>query len=187
MEVDLSISVRLMGASLYIRSRIVEFRKGNLIWGLFLILIGSVLLISNLSQVSMEILWPVFPLTVGLVFWIGYFRDRKNHGLLMPGSILVVVSILFFYCNLLGWEQMEILWPVFIMAPAVGFIAMYFGGEKDQGLLIPAGILFGAGIIFLIISSGFGDYWPVFLIIVGLLLIFSQKFNQKKNQQSSES
>ncbi len=165
----------------------MEFRKGNLIWGSFLILIGIVLLIGNLSKVSMEILWPVFPLTVGLAFWVGYFHDHKNYGLLMPGSILVVVSLLFFYCNLSGWEQMEILWPVFIMAPAVGFIAMYFGGGKDQGLLIPAVILFGTGIVFLIISSGFGDYWPVLLIIAGVFLIVSQKnLWQKKDQNSSD-
>jgi hypothetical protein len=164
----------------------MEFKRGNLIWGIFLILIGLVLLIGNLSQVGMEILWPVFPLTVGLSFWIGYVHDRKNHGLLMPGSILVVVSLLFFYCNLFGWWHMETLWPIFIMAPAVGFIAMYFGGKKERGLLIPAGILFSLGIIFLFVSSGLGDYWPVFLIIAGLLLIVSQRFNQKKNHQQTE-
>ncbi len=164
----------------------MEFKKSNLIWGLFLILIGIVFLIGNLSQISMEILWPVFPLTVGLAFWIGYFYDRKNHGLLMPGSILIVVSLLFFYCNVFGWGRMETLWPVFIMAPAVGFVAMYFGGERDQGLLIPAGILFGTGILFLIISSGFGDYWPVLLIIAGLWLIISQMSDQKKIQKQSK-
>ena len=147
-------------------------RKGNnLIWGLFLIVMGIAFLIGNFSRVGMEALWPIFPLAVGLAFWVGYLYDRKNYGLLMPGSILVVVSLLFFYCNFQGWWHMETLWPVFILAPAAGFIAMYVGGAKDQGLLIPAGILTAVGVIFLFVSSGLGDYWPVFLIIAGILLI----------------
>ncbi len=165
----------------------MELKRGNLIWGIFLILIGCVFLIGNLSQVGMEILWPVFPFAVGLAFWIGYIYDRKNIGLLMPGSILVVISLLFFCCAIFDWWRMETLWPVFIMAPAVGFVAMYFGGKKEQGLLIPAGILFSIGIIFLFVSSGLGDYWPVLLIIAGVLLIVSHTFiRQKELNKSSD-
>ena len=149
----------------------MERKKSNLIWGAILIAMGVIFLIGNFSRVGMEALWPIFPLLIGVGFWSGYFRDRKNYGLLMPGSILVVVSLLFFYCNFLGWWHMETLWPVFILAPAVGFITMYFGGAKDQGLLVPAGILGAVGLIFLFLSSGFGDYWPVLLIIAGVLLI----------------
>jgi len=149
----------------------MERKKSNLTWGVLLIAMGILFLIANFSRVGMETLWPIFPLAVGIGFWIGYFNDRKNFGLLMPGSILVVVSLLFFYCNSSGWWHMEELWPVFILAPAAGFIAMYFGGPRDQGLLIPAGILTAVGLIFLFVSSGLGDYWPVFLILAGILLI----------------
>lgn len=74
---------------------------------------------------------------------------------------------------------METLWPVFILAPAVGFLAMYFGGAKEQGLLIPAGILSGVGVIFLFVTSGFGDYWPLFLILAGVLLILLKGLPKK--------
>ena len=157
----------------------MEHRGSNFIWGFFLIGMGIIFLIGNLSRVGMESLWPVFPLTVGLAFCVGYFYDRKNYGLLMPGSILIVVSLLFFYCNFTDWWHMETLWPVFILAPAVGFLAMYFGGAKEQGLLIPAGILSGVGIIFLFVTSGFGDYWPLFLILAGVLLILLKGLPKK--------
>lgn len=163
----------------------MERRGNNLIWGVFLIVMGIVFIVGNLSRVGMEALWPVFPLAVGLAFWVGYFNDRKNFGLLMPGSILVVVSLLFFYCNFLGWWRMETLWPVFILAPAVGFLAIYFGGTKDQGLLVPAGILSLVGIIFLFVSYGFGDYWPVFLIIAGIILIVVQGLPRGKREEKS--
>ena len=149
----------------------MESKRHNMIWGIFLILVGVIFIIGNFSRVGMEMLWPVFPMAVGLAFWIGYFHDRKNFGLLMPGSILVIVSLLFFYCNFVGWWHMETLWPIFMLAPAVGFVAMYLGGAKDQGLLIPASILTALALIFLFVSSGLGDYWPVFLIIAGILLI----------------
>ena len=163
----------------------MEQKKGNLVWGIFLIVIGSIFLLGNVSRVGMETIWPIFPLAVGLAFWVAFFYDRKNFGLLMPGSILLVVSLLFFYCNFIGWWHMETLWPIFILAPAVGFFAMYFGGAKDQGLLIPAGILSALGIIFLFVSSGLGDYWPVFLIVAGILIIVLQGRAGKKSEKKS--
>ena len=160
----------------------MEHRKSQLTWGIFLILLGVVFLLGNISRVGMDTLWPIFPLAVGLMFFIGYFHDRKNYGLLMPGSILVVVGLLFFYCNFAGWWRMETLWPVFILAPAVGFVAMHWGGAKEWGIsmLIPAGILGGIAVIFLFLSTGVGDYWPVFLILAGILLIlFHGKWHEK--------
>ena len=152
----------------------MERSSQHLVWGILLIILGVVFLLGNLSEVSMARLWPVFPLVVGLGFWIAYFENRQNAGILMPGSILVVTSLLFFYCNLTSWSEMELLWPVFVLAPAVGFIAMYLGGNRDRSLLFPAGILILIGIIFLSISHGLSEYWPILLIIAGAGLILSQ-------------
>jgi hypothetical protein len=162
----------------------MENPKSNMVWGIFLIVIGLVFLIGNISRIGMEILWPAFPLTVGLAFWIGYIFDRKNVGLLMPGSILVIVGLLFFYCAIFGWYRMANLWPLFIIAPAVGFISIYFGGSRDSELLIPAGILAGIGIVFLFISHGLGDYWPVLLILAGSFLIVIHLMVKQKSQSS---
>lgn len=149
----------------------MEEKKHNLIWGILLIAVGGIFLIGNFTSLGMDGLWPLFPLAVGIAFWVGYFHDKKNFGLLMPGSILIVVSLLFFYCIFYGWWRMEYLWPVFILAPAAGFVAMYFGGTKEPGLLIPAGILGTIGFIFLFLSYGFGNFWPIMLIIAGVLII----------------
>lgn len=149
----------------------MEQVKHHFGWGIVLIVLGGIFLVGNLSSAGMDLLWPAFPLAVGLAFWIGYFLDRKNYGLVMPGTILIFISLLFFYCNFTGWGKMETLWPIFILTPAAGFIALYFLGPREAGLLIPAGILSVVGIIFLFFSAGFGDWWPVFLIAAGILMI----------------
>ncbi len=157
--------------------------KNALIWGVFFIFIGLVFFIGNISERGMEELWPVFPLAVGLAFMASFFHDRKQYGLLMPGFILVIVSLLFLYCTIDGWDNMNMLWPVFIMAPGAGFLAMYFGGQKEAGLLIPAGVLFGTGIIFMLISSGLGQYWPATLVVAGLILVGVSRIGRKDKKK----
>jgi hypothetical protein len=142
-----------------------------MVWGGFFIFIGIVLLIGNFTNLYMDELWPVFLIAGGAAFGVGYFLNRDNYGLLMPGTLLAVIGLLFLYCSLKGWHHMESLWPVFILAPACGFVAMYFGGIREKGLLIPAGILFVIGLLFLFISLDVGEFWPILLILIGVLLI----------------
>ena len=73
------------------------------------------------------------------------------------------------------------LWPVFVIAPAVGFVSLYFGGAKDSDLLIPAGILTGLGIIFFLVSYNLGEYWPILLILIGIVMIVLHLLNKRKN------
>ena len=146
-------------------------QKNQLVVALSLIGLGLLLLVANISRVGMDILWPIFPLAVGAAFWFGYFNNRKNVGLLMPGSILVIIGLLFFYCAVFGWWHMEMLWPVFILAPAAGFFAMYTGGLRDNGLLIVGGILAAIGFIFLFANTRMADFWPLILIIAGIILV----------------
>ena len=155
--------------------------KTNVVWGAFFILIGVVLLIGNFSDFGIGELWPVFLLAGGAAFFVGYLLNRDHYGLLMPGSILTVIGLLFLYCSVDGWCHMENLWPLFILAPAAGFVAMYFGGIREKGLLIPAGILFTIGLLFLFVSMDLGKFWPVMLILGGGILIAMDLISRKKN------
>ena len=164
----------------------MEESKRKFVWGYLLIGIGVILLIGNMSRFGMEVLWPIFPFAVGVSFFISYFMQKKDVGLLMPGTILVVISILFFYCAISGWWNMETLWPVFILAPAVGFIVLYIFGNRDSSFLIPAVILSCVGAIFLMLSHGFGDFWPIFLIVAGIVLIILTRKTPSQSSKSSE-
>jgi hypothetical protein len=144
------------------------------IGGVF-ISIGVIFLLANFHLISIRSFWPVFVLGPGLGFIIAFFAQKKNYGMLMPGSILTTIGILFFYCEIAGWHSMEYLWPFFIIAPGIGFFALYYFGEKDRHLLIPATILTSIGFIFLAVNNAETYTWPIILIIVGLWLLFNKK------------
>jgi len=119
----------------------------------------------------MKQLWPIFVLAPGIFFFALYFSNPKDYGVLMPASILTIIGCLFFYCTFYGWYNMKYLWPWFILAPAIGFILMYFLGPREQGLLIPAGILSTLGLIFLLVQSEYNYLWPIILILAGAVII----------------
>ncbi|MBN2105686.1 hypothetical protein JW835_16735 [bacterium] len=156
--------------------------KTRYLFGIILIVVGVIFLLVNFSDVSMSHLWPFFPLTVGIGLVLGYFQNRDNLGFLMPGVVLITISLLFFYCAISGWHHMSQLWPVFIWAPAGGFIAMYFGGSRDRGLLMPAGILGLIGFIFIAVNYRISNFLPVVMIAVGAFLVLSQIFSGKKGE-----
>jgi len=155
--------------------------RNQLLFGSALIIIGVIFLLVNFSDVSMSHLWPFFPLTVGIGLVLSYFRNRENVGFLMPGIVLITISTLFFYCALSGWHHMSQLWPVFVLAPAAGFIAMYFGGTRDRGLLMPAGVLGLIGFIFIAVNYRLSNFLPVAMILVGIFLVVSQLYSSKKD------
>jgi hypothetical protein len=70
---------------------------------------------------------------------------------------------------------MERLWPFFVMAPGLGFVMMYLFGKRERGLLIPAGILTGLGLIFLLNVNESEYLWPGVLILAGVLFLIKWK------------
>lgn len=152
--------------------------------GIMLIILGVLFLIANFANVHLEALWPVFVLGPGVAFIVMFFRDRNNYGVLMPGTILTIIGLLFFACTVYGWDQMEHLWPLFIMAPGLGFVMMYLFGKHERGLLIPAGILTGLGLVFLLDANESEYLWPGVLILVGLLFLVRWKKENSPGTQA---
>ena len=140
--------------------------------GVLLIALGAIFLASNLGAFDLFDYWPVLLIVLGLFFFGLWLRERPNYGLLMPFAVLVVTGGLFLYCQLNGWYYMRDLWPLFIIAPGIGFFLMYFLGEQEGGLLIPGSILLVLGIVFLSGNRWIGDWWPAILIVIGVLLLF---------------
>jgi hypothetical protein len=148
--------------------------------GLGLIFLGIIFLLENLNVITFNffLIWPVFVILGGVGFLLGFFINKKNYGLVMPGIILIIYGSLFMYCNIMGWEYMQSLWPVFLLGPGLGFFVLYFAGQKDKGLLLPGGILTVLGLLFIFRYFEYLRYWPVLLIIGGIVLIF---LSGKKN------
>lgn len=145
--------------------------RSNYTVGIVLILLGIFFLCVQLGFVNWDNFWPFVLIVGGLLFYLGFLVNRRNFGLLMPGTILLVIGFLFFYTNQGHWYRMDELWPTFILAPGLGFILMYIFGPKGNTLWIPATVLIVLACLFYSRLWGIFRYWPVILILVGLYLL----------------
>jgi len=140
-----------------------------------LIILGIIFLPPNITPVRMDHLWPFFVLAPGIYFAYLYYADRTNVGLLLPSAILIIISLIFFACSIGGWSLITDLWPLFIIAPGIGFLLMYFLGTHERGFLVPAVILLLVGFIFAAAATDFVPFWPILLIVVGLFIILRRR------------
>ena len=161
-------------------------KTSDIIIGIGFIIIGIIFLFENFGYIAFDFedIWPLFVVLGGCAFWVGYLKDKKNYGLIMPGTILIIYGLMFWYCSFEGWYYMTTVWPGFLIGPGLGFYFMYLFGEKEKGLLVPATILTGIGVLFLFRYSGILRYWPVIFIVIGLLLIFKHKKQSKQDTET---
>jgi len=150
-----------------------RINRPNFITGLLLILLGLFFLGAQLGYICWENLWPLILIIGGALFFLGFFLNPKHYGLLMPGSVLTIVGLLFLYTNSGRWYAMEYLWPIVILAPGIGFVLMYLFGPKRNGFWIPAVILVTMALIFFVRFWCVLRYWPVILILIGFYILIN--------------
>jgi uncharacterized membrane protein YgcG len=154
----------------------MEKRGHSIMPGLILIVLGVLIILHSSGTVRIDWgdFWIYIIILLGLLFWLGFLFDRRNVGLLMPGSVLLTIGLVFLYAAQTDWSVMGELWPFFILAPAFGFYAMFLFGERERGLLVPAGILTVIGVIFLLQSLRYSVRyaWAIGFIVIGALLLF---------------
>ncbi|MBD3275304.1 MAG: hypothetical protein GF372_08345 [Candidatus Marinimicrobia bacterium] len=138
-------------------------QKNNYIFGIALIVFGLLILLYNVGVLHLRHWWPLILVALGVAFFVGWFNDRNQTGLLLPGAILVILGFQFWFLHA-GWQ-------IYVLAPAVGFWLMYFLGPRDVGLLIPAIILTLVAVVFWFEGTAYYEYWPVLFIIAGIILI----------------
>jgi len=171
-------------------------RKTGKTLGIVLVVLGVLFLLKNLGilgpwkLISVATLlrltgrfWPLlFLILPGLLFHSAYFSgSRRNPGLLVPGGILLVLGLAFQFNMLFGGWGFT--WPLYIFSVAFGLFELYIFGSRDQGLLIPIGILTALSLVFFIafslnnlLSFNTKPYAiPVVLIIMGILVLSGGK------------
>jgi hypothetical protein len=139
--------------------------------GVILIVIGVFFLMIQSDIIDWNNFWALILVLLGLAFFTGFLLDRKNFGLLMPATILTIIGVLFLYLSLTDWDQMEYLWPTFILAPGIGFFLMHFSTPKTDKLYIPGTILVVISLAFFTQFWQLFAYWPYFLIGIGVYLV----------------
>lgn len=157
-------------------------KQGSLIIGIVVIMIGVLLLLSNFGYINFKWYnyWPLLFWVLGFMFESAFFSNKTTDpGLLVPGGIFLTFALIFTPCAFWGFQLMEYLWPLFILAPAIGLFQMYIFGPKNKTLLIPIGILSTIGGIFLISNIASIKYVEIFigiiLVVIGIMLIIAGK------------
>lgn len=129
--------------------------------------------------------WPtLFVLPLGIFFHWLYFSvlGGKGVGVLVPGGVLLTVYGVCQIAMLLdNWSMM---WPGFILAPAVGLFELYWFGGRNKWLLIPINILTFLSLLFFAIFSigyvlskltGGSSILAILLIGAGALALMSRR------------
>ncbi len=132
--------------------------------GLILIALGILFLLGRTALSG-----AVFLGGLGAIFIIAYFGTRK-YGWLIPGCILAGLGV----GELMGWSSLGL---------GLGFIAIFVvdlivRGKSHWWPLIPGVIISldalnsRAGAVLAPIQGLINNFWPVLLIVIGVLLLF---------------
>jgi hypothetical protein len=157
-----------------------KIQGGRLLTGIVFIAIGLFLLLVRFTDLPIgRGLWPFFLIVGGLLFYVGYFlginRTSGGVGLLFPGTYLLIIGLLFLVLNIIGWHYMQFLWPIFVLGVAISLAVMYLftpaDGKEKKDLRSSALILFIISLGLFIIAARAGIFWPIALVIMGILVI----------------
>ncbi len=143
-----------------------------------LLTIGATLFIGEMFPSLYGYIWPAFIASPAVGLLLLYLFGDRSPGLLVPIGILLTVAATCFFSGLL--DLWGILWPGFILAPAVGLFLLYLTDGRKPGLLIPIFILAGISIVFfsIFMLGYFGRYFKYIaggaLILAGISTILKR-------------
>jgi hypothetical protein len=110
------------------------------------------------------------------------YKQKDPLGGLFPGLILIELGILF-SAEIQGWVDWNDWWKYFLVGLGAIFlidaIAHYFVRSYRSDILgrvIPGFVLLFIGLAFL---YGWSQWWPIILIVVGVIILISLIFRRK--------
>ncbi len=147
--------------------------KKLVVVGLALIALGfgSLLFAGVLSFLGVRLFgfalrfWPLLVMAAGLAFVVPPLRTKDQRGLgglFIPGVPLLVTGSILLLASVFGvWGIWSWLWPMELLALAIGFLAaaLYM---REVGLVIPATIIGVNGVLFQFCAiTGLWGWWSV--------------------------
>jgi hypothetical protein len=163
--------------------------RKNLTIGIILIVMGILFLLSNLNEsFSWKNIWPVvflIPIFFITMDFLSSPSTKKDK--IFPLFFLTQLMIFFYiWSSVFHYHDMNKLWPFFILMPGISTVMLGIFKPKVSEILSGSIVVF-IGILFLLYTfktvtfSFLLNIWPVFLIILGLYIIFSIRRKNKKD------
>lgn len=160
-----------------------QTRRSRLVLGLILILIGAGLLALQLvpgldAWFDVRFEWPLIIVGIGvLMLFLGLLFGAPD--MAVPATVIAGIGGLLYWQALTGrWESWAYVWTLIPGFVGLGMIlAGLFGGSMRSSIREGTRLILVSLVLFVIFGSisgalGFlGDYWPVLLILLGLLFL----------------
>ena len=155
--------------------------------GIFLIVIGGVLLLHRLNVLDIgffQIFWPLIIVFGFAKVETGFSRNRR--GRIFWGTVLFLYGLFFFLGAL---ESVDVHWTMFFPASflivGIAFFMMFLNDVRNWYLVIPSILFGGIGAAFLLTEYGYFNewevreavrlYWPIGLILLGVAFVFRRR------------
>ena len=161
-------------------------KHSNRMVGIALVIAGSLFTITSSGIFNIERFWPILLLLIGAALMLAFIKGPKQTSLLFSGIVLVSISIIFQYCAMNEWSAMSLLWPLFLLAVGIGFLAEYFFVAKDNTRLSLGVVLAASSLVLFAMHYFLGRFWPVLLIVIGIIFIALSYLNTKKSKPKGD-
>ncbi|MGQ9521801.1 MAG: LiaF transmembrane domain-containing protein [Anaerolineae bacterium] len=170
-------------------------RKGTVLLGLILILVGTYSLLEVLYSrlPGLDRLWPVAVISGGITLLVAYFRTpQRETARVFWGVALILSGLLLFLITLTdqNYAVLQTWWPVFVAIAGISFLAMWIAeGFRDWGILFLAIVSLIFGGVYIAVNlhlfdpntvREIGHLWPALLIIIGLILLLRSTLGGKR-------
>ncbi|HHS12717.1 MAG TPA: hypothetical protein ENN03_02985 [bacterium] len=157
-------------------------RKSSVWPGIVFIFVGLWFLAKQFVAVGYfwDMAYPVILAALGIFLIIRGTESRQSNALFW-GVTLFAGGAFFLLRNyeLIPWLYPDEYWPVFLMAPGLGFIALFIQNPRDWGNLIPGAFLLFFGLRMVSRSFFWGgeryfrQFWPLLLVFIGIGALYS--------------
>ena len=158
--------------------------------GISIFLYGVITLLNSFSlfYLNQEEILSVILITLGLVTFIKSFQQLKRGGLVLTTLLMNLGIILFVLTNyeILNWNN--VITPSLFYITATFFVVLYIENTSELIFLVVAIFFFTFSIATILFADSLGiikiidsvtlilfDYWPLFLILFGIMLIAKRK------------